>query len=150
MNLITPSQCLSSLKNFSDRVERLKKSEYSDKRFRTADLNRLQNEVKKIAWLCSIAVFNKNKERSKEIIARAQVSHIEAKAILEANNENAIVLYEKVFTQQGFQIHEEDGEFDTDNGPLKVANGQWVERCNDFPERTYWPNQYYFKPVIKK
>ncbi len=66
---ITPSMALEKMRNFSNSVKRLEADEYSDKKFRTRDLNKNKFEYKYVPLWHSIAVFNKNRERASEIIA---------------------------------------------------------------------------------
>lgn len=72
MRKITPSQALEKMKHFTNRIKRLQANEYSDKKFRTADLNRNEFEYKYVYLWHSIAVFNKNQERAKIIIAECR------------------------------------------------------------------------------
>ncbi len=82
MKLITPSEALTKLVNFTDRVERIKKNEYSNNRFLTADINKLTFELRKIHLLCSIGIFNKNKERADQIIKASNLAFKEAKKLI--------------------------------------------------------------------
>lgn len=69
---ITPSQALARLSDFSKRVDRLEANQYSNPRFRVADLNRLKASQRGFIFLCSIGVHNRNKERATEIISVAK------------------------------------------------------------------------------
>ncbi len=82
MKFIAPFQSLTKLVNFTNRVERIKKNEYSNNRFLTADINKLTFELRKIPLLCSIGVFNKNKERADQIIKEDKLAFKEAKKII--------------------------------------------------------------------
>jgi len=68
MKKITPSEALKKMNNFTERVGRLERNQYSDKRFRTQDLNAMRGEWRYLYLWHSIAIFNKNKDRAKEII----------------------------------------------------------------------------------
>ena len=86
MNKITPSESLTKMQGFIERVDRLTADEYSNKRFATYDLTKLKHEIKFVPFWYSIALFNKNKERADSIIkeckekyklARSFVSNID-------------------------------------------------------------------------
>lgn len=83
LNKITPSEALSCMKGFSDRVDRLQANEYMNKRFRTYDLSTLKLEVRYIIMWHSIALFNKNKERAKEIISKCAEKRLIALDIID-------------------------------------------------------------------
>jgi hypothetical protein len=68
MRTITPSEALTWLKGFNERVDRLHNNEYSNSRFETYDSKRLKSELKKVVLYRSIAVHSKNKERVDVII----------------------------------------------------------------------------------
>ena len=69
MKLTTPSEALTKLSGFISRVERLEANNYTDKRFRTADLNKMKFEIPRMFLFASIGVHNKNKERADSIIS---------------------------------------------------------------------------------
>ena len=79
---ITPSQALEKLKHFTNRINRLEADEYSDKKFRTSDLNRNKFEYKYVYLWHSIAVFNKNQKRATDMIAECRKAHIIATGYL--------------------------------------------------------------------
>lgn len=68
MQLITPSECLTKLQNFNNRIDRLKANQYVLPRLRTHDLNALVIDMKLIKYWASIGKFNKNQERAISII----------------------------------------------------------------------------------
>ena len=78
MRIITPSQAITKIQYFIDRIERLRLNDYSNKRFRTQDLNKLKFELKFVQLWASIAKFNKNEERSNNIINECRSSYIKA------------------------------------------------------------------------
>lgn len=75
MRKVTPSEAITKIQYFIDRVDRINKNEYSDKRFLTQDMNRLKFEYGRVYLWHSIAVFNKNKERAKEVIDKCKISY---------------------------------------------------------------------------
>ncbi|MGK0174060.1 MAG: hypothetical protein ACI9AT_000423 [Ulvibacter sp.] len=72
MHITTPSEALEKLKGFNSRIDRLESNSYSDKKFRTQDLNKLKWELPRIRLLASIGVHNKNKQRANTIIAETR------------------------------------------------------------------------------
>ena len=85
MKIITPSECLSKLVHFNKKVERIQLNEYSNPRFRTADLNRLKWDIKLVQYWCSIAVHNKNKERADIIVKESSQNYLVARRLLNIN-----------------------------------------------------------------
>jgi hypothetical protein len=72
MNLLTPAQACTWLQGFINRVDRLTANNYTIPRLRTEDLNKLKNELSQVNLLCSIAIFNKNKDRGLKIVEMAK------------------------------------------------------------------------------
>jgi hypothetical protein len=83
MILLTPSEALTRLVNFNSRIDRLESNEYTNKRFRTADLNKLKGEMDSIILLASIGVHNKNKERASIIVEEFKTKYRIARRIRE-------------------------------------------------------------------
>lgn len=75
MKKITPSEALSKMQNFIAKIERLQADNYTNKRFRTQDINGLKFEYKYVYLWHSIAIFNKNKERADGIITKCREMH---------------------------------------------------------------------------
>lgn len=75
MNKITPSEAITKIENFSNRVERIIKNEYSDKKFLTQDINKLKFEYGRVYLWHSIAVFCKNQDRAKQVINRCKLNY---------------------------------------------------------------------------
>jgi len=82
MRKITPSQALTKMQGFIDRVDRIKENDYSHKRFLTYDLNRLKREYRDVSYWYSISIFNKNQERAKSVIKKCKSAHKKAYDIL--------------------------------------------------------------------
>ena len=68
---ITPAHCIIKIQGFIARMKRLEEDNYTLPRLRTQDLNSLKYEILNMNRLASIGIFNKNKERAKDIITEA-------------------------------------------------------------------------------
>lgn len=68
MNLVTPARACIFLKGFIERIERLSLNQYSNPRFYTCDINKLEIEINKYVFICSIAVHNRNKDYATKLI----------------------------------------------------------------------------------
>lgn len=82
MRKTTPSEALTRIVNFNSRVDRLTLDNYSDKKFRTADLNKLKSEIRHMHLLSSLGIFNKNKERAEKIIKELKIKFKSAAEII--------------------------------------------------------------------
>lgn len=84
MKKITPSAALIKIENFISRIDRLERNKYSNKRFRTSDLNKLKLEFNKMYLFYSIAIFNKNSEKLNKILPKYKDAYIKAYKIIES------------------------------------------------------------------
>lgn len=85
MNLLTPANACIKLIDFIERIERLEKNQYTITRFYSYDMGILKEDLNKINLYCSIAIWNKNKERAEEIINLVEGKIIIARDLLYKN-----------------------------------------------------------------
>ena len=81
-NNLRPYKACTWLRGFIDRIDRLKEDKYSNPRFRTYDLSRLENELKKIDEFCEVALNNKNADEAEKLVNKAKSYLDDAKKLL--------------------------------------------------------------------
>lgn len=69
MKWITPAEARLQIMAFNKMMGRLEKNEYTSKRLKTCDLNKLPGAFPRMIMLGSIAKFNKNQERVKLVLS---------------------------------------------------------------------------------